>query len=47
MKIAISRHFLERNQYFLSNPRRAGKKIWDIDFFADSEVIRAGDCRKW
>ena len=47
MKIAISRHFLERNQYFLSNPRRAGKKLWDIDFFVDSEVIRAGDYRKW
>ena len=37
MKIAISRHFLERNQYFLSNPKRAGKKIWELDFFADSE----------
>jgi len=47
MKIAISRHFLERNQYFISNPRRAGKKIWALDFFVDSEVIRAGDYRKW
>ena len=37
MKSAISRHFLERNQYFLSNPKRAGKKIWELDFFADSE----------
>jgi hypothetical protein len=47
MKIAISRHFLERNQYFQSNPKRAGKKIWELDFFEDSEAIRAGDYRKW
>jgi transposase len=47
MKTVISRHFLERNEYFLFNPRRAGKRIWDIDFFADTEVIRAGDYRKW
>jgi hypothetical protein len=47
MKVAISRHFVERNQYFQSNPKRAGKKIWELDFFADSEVIRAGNYRKW
>ena len=33
MKAAISRHFVERNEYFLANPKRAGKKIWDVDFF--------------
>ena len=25
---AIDRHFAERNQYFLENPKRAGNKIW-------------------
>ena len=27
-KAAINRYFLERNDYFLSNPKRAGQKIW-------------------
>jgi hypothetical protein len=27
-KRAIDRHFLERNQFFLKNPERAGDKIW-------------------
>jgi len=27
-KAAIDRYFLERNQHFQANPRRAGKKIW-------------------
>jgi hypothetical protein len=27
-KEAIDRYFLERNQYFKKNPKRAGKKIW-------------------
>ena len=27
-KIAIDRYFAERNQYFIKNPKRAGKKIW-------------------
>jgi len=26
-KSAISRHFNERNEHFLANPRRAGKRI--------------------
>jgi transposase len=43
MKAAISRHFVERNEYFRANPKRAGKKIWDLDFFTDYESIRAGD----
>lgn len=42
MKSAISRHFVERNIYFQANPRRAGKKIWELDFFSDYENIRSG-----
>ena len=47
MKSAISRHFLERNAHFQANPRRAGKKIWEVDFFSDYENIRSGDYREW
>jgi hypothetical protein len=36
MKSAISQHFCERNAYFMDNPRRAGKKIWEIDFWFSS-----------
>jgi hypothetical protein len=27
-KVAIDRHFDERNQHFKDHPKRAGKKIW-------------------
>ena len=47
MKTAISRHFQERNEFFHQNPRRAGKKIWEIDFFEDSNDIRWGNYREW
>jgi hypothetical protein len=47
MKAMISRHFVERNEYFLVSPKRAGKKIWNLDFFTDYETIRSGDCREW
>jgi transposase len=47
MKRAISRHFAERNAHFLRNPRRAGKKIWELDFFDDAENIRSGNYREW
>ncbi|MFZ4539524.1 IS630 family transposase, partial [Propionivibrio sp.] len=47
MKNAISRHFNERNAHFSENPRRAGKKIWEIDFFNDIENIRSGNYREW
>jgi len=47
MKTAISRHFLERNDYFRDNPKRAGKKIWEIDFFQDMENLNAGNYREW
>jgi hypothetical protein len=47
MKAAISLHFAERNAHFLENPRRVGKKIWDLDFFADHEAILSGNYREW
>ncbi len=47
MKTVISRHFVERNVYFQENPKRVGKKIWEIDFFRDMEVIRSGNYREW
>lgn len=47
MKQAISLHFAERNSHFQDNPKRAGKKIWDLDFFDDNENIRSGNYRKW
>ena len=47
MKQAISRHLVERNEHFQNNPKRAGKKIWDLDFFRDIETFRAGDYREW
>jgi len=47
MKKAISLHFSERNAHFRENPRRAGKKIWEIDFFDDNENIRSGNYREW
>jgi len=47
MKTAISRHFVERNGFFADNPKRAGKKIWDIDFFQDMESLHSGNYREW
>jgi hypothetical protein len=47
MKTAISTHFRERNEHFKHNPRRAGKKIWEIDFFQDHNHIRSGNYREW
>jgi hypothetical protein len=47
MQRAISRHFVERNEHFQNNPRRAGKKIWELDFFRDVDTIRAGNYRDW
>jgi hypothetical protein len=47
MKAALSRHLVERNAHFLENPRRAGQKIWELDFFTDYESIRSGDYREW
>ena len=47
MKNAISTHFTERNAFFKQNPRRAGKKIWEIDFFEDHNNLRSGNYREW
>ncbi len=47
MKTAISTHFRERNEFFKHNPKRAGKKIWEIDFFQDHDHIRSGNYREW
>ena len=47
MKTAISRHFRERNEFFRLNPKRAGKKIWEVDFFQDCNHIRSGNYREW
>ncbi len=41
MKAAISRHFADRNAFFKENPKRAGNKIWDKQFF-DIERIQGG-----
>ena len=47
LKTAVSSHFTDRNAYFKENPRRAGKKIWDVDFFEDSTNLRSGVYREW
>ena len=47
MKLAISLYFQERNEYFQENPKRAGKKIWEIDFFKDYNNLKSGDYREW
>ena len=47
MKTAISLHFQERNDFFKKNPKRAGNKIWSLDFFDDNENIRHGNYREW
>jgi hypothetical protein len=47
MKSAISRHFQDRNAFFQHNPRRAGKKIWQVDFFEDYNNLRSGNYLPW
>jgi transposase len=47
MKAAISTHFSDRNQFFINEPKRAGNKIWEIDFFQDHNRIRPGNYRQW
>jgi len=47
MKAAISMHFRERNDFFRDNPKRVGKKMWEIDFFQDHNNIRWGNYREW
>jgi transposase len=43
MKVAISRHFSDRNRHFRDNPRRAGKAIWKVDLFHGFDAFRVGD----
>jgi transposase len=43
MRVAISRHFAERNKHFVDSPRRAGKAIWDVDFFHGLDAFRNED----
>jgi transposase len=47
MKSAISLHFRERNAYFRENPRRAGNRIWDLEFFRDYGSLRSGNYREY
>lgn len=47
LKTAVSSHFVERNAFFKENPRRAGRKIWDVDFFHDTNNLRSGNYREW
>ena len=47
MKSAISQHFRERNAHFKNNPTRAGKKIWEIDFFRDPRSLPSGNYREY
>ncbi len=47
MKAAISQHFRDRNDYFRENPKRVGKKIWEIDFFHNPSTITSGTYREW
>jgi len=42
MKLAISRHFNQRNQHFQDHPKRAGSKIWEMDALQELDVLRAG-----
>jgi len=41
---AMDRHFKERNQHFLDNPRRAGKKIWGMER-TTSEFSGSNNCK--
>jgi hypothetical protein len=47
MKKAISLHFADRNSHFQHNPKRAGNRIWDLNFFTDTGNIRSGNYREW
>jgi hypothetical protein len=47
MKLAISKHFNERNEHFRHNPKRVGKKIWELDFFHDLDALRGGNFKHW
>jgi hypothetical protein len=42
-KIAIDRHFEERNLHFTKNPRRAGNKIWGKER-VEAKFSEANNC---
>ena len=41
---AIDRHFKERNQHFIENPKRAGNKIWGMER-TSSEFSASNNCK--
>jgi hypothetical protein len=41
---AIDRYFQERNEYFLKNPKRAGKKIWGKEL-VPSKFSESHNCK--
>lgn len=47
MKLAISKYFSERNEHFRENPQRAGKKMWEMDYFFGLDAFKTGDYREW
>ena len=47
MKEAISSHCRQRNTFFKENPKRAGKKIWQQEFFTDFGSFPSGNYREW
>ena len=49
MRRACSPHFVERNELFRTNPRRAERSFWVLEFSHSQDVatIRAGDYHQW
>ena len=45
MEQAVNRHFVERNEFYRKNPKRAGHKIWDKEAFK-TENLQGGLFRK-
>lgn len=41
---AIDRYFMERNQHFFDNPKRAGNKIWGVER-TTSEFLASNNCK--
>ena len=39
--------FVERKDYLHDNPKRAGKTLWQIDFFRDVDALGSGNYRQW
>jgi len=43
-KDAIDRYFVERNQQFLENPKRAGNKIWGKEI-TKAKFLESNNCK--